>query len=105
MQITVVLWILAVLAYPGTIFLIILFHMPNPEAFYFFMCAPLLTIGVGGWTFMYFVYRIARWASTRDMHACEVRCECGQVNLVPAYELFHAYENIKCEKCGARIKP
>jgi len=25
---------------------------------------------------------------------------CGHVNLIPVTEVFHVYENVKCEKCG-----
>jgi len=33
----------------------------------------------------------------------KVKCQCGHVNLVPVTEVFHVYENIKCEKCGRVI--
>ena len=31
------------------------------------------------------------------------KCQYGHVNLIPVTEVFHVYENIKCEKCGKVI--
>ena len=33
----------------------------------------------------------------------KVKCQCGYTNLIQVYEVFHVYENIKCEKCGKVI--
>jgi len=30
----------------------------------------------------------------------KIKCQCGYVNLIPVFEVFHVYEPIRCEKCG-----
>lgn len=104
-QITLVLWTLVVLLWLVILFRLSTFdysHFDVPVDVFLFFYGIYATVGAGAWTFVYFVYRIARWASTRDK--VEVMCECGHVNLVPVIEVFHTYENIKCEKCGRALQ-
>jgi len=39
----------------------------------------------------------------KKLQFVKIKCQCGHVNLVPVTEVFHVYENIKCEKCGKVI--
>ena len=33
----------------------------------------------------------------------KIKFQCGHVNLIPVIEVFHVYENMRCEKCGKVI--
>jgi phage FluMu protein Com len=39
----------------------------------------------------------------KKLQFVKIKCQCGHVNLIPVTEVFHVYENIKCEKCGKVI--
>ena len=39
----------------------------------------------------------------KKLQFVEIKRQCVYSNLVPVYEVFHVYENIKCEKCGKAI--
>jgi hypothetical protein len=36
----------------------------------------------------------------KELQSVKIKCQCGHVNLIPVTEVFHVYENIKCEKYG-----
>ncbi len=63
MQITVVLWTLAALSWLVIFFLLSKFEYESPSDIGMFLFGVQVTLGVGAWTVVYFVYRIARWAS------------------------------------------
>jgi len=33
----------------------------------------------------------------KKLQFVKIKCQCGHVNFVPVTEVFHVYENIKCE--------
>ena len=41
--------------------------------------------------------------NSKKLQFVKIRCQCGYTNLVPVYEVFHVYENVKCKKCGKVI--
>ena len=39
----------------------------------------------------------------KKLQFAKIECQCGYTNPIPIIEVFHVYENIKCEKCGKVI--
>ena len=33
----------------------------------------------------------------------KIKCACGHVNLIPSLEVFHVFDELKCEECGKVI--